>query len=61
MNSSFVTHKGNKQLVGLALIPFYIVYAQDLELEKLIGLSMRWCGAYRSVSNFKKYVKNISA
>lgn len=37
------------------LLPFYVVYARDLELEKLIGLSMRWCGAYRSISNFKKY------
>jgi hypothetical protein len=27
-------------------IPFLIYYASDLELEKLIGLAIRWCGDY---------------
>ncbi len=37
-------------------LPANTIYAQDLELEKLIGLSIRWCGAYRSMSTFEKYV-----
>ncbi|MGK7904029.1 MAG: hypothetical protein AB4352_21995 [Hormoscilla sp.] len=39
-------------------LPFTTYYAKDLELEKAIGLAMRWCIAYSYESRFNQYVTN---